>query len=203
MSGLPATLAGTDVYLIDQVLKGRVAPGARICDAGAGSGRNLAWFAEQGGYALTAVEPSPDAHGAFVERFGALGLDPADVTWVPRPIESAGLSAGAFDLVICNAVLHFARDAEHFAAMLRAAFDLVAPGGVFFARLATTIGMEGRLEPLGCGWYRLPDESERFLVDEAALLRWGSELGAEQIEPVKTTLVQGLRAMTTWVLARL
>jgi tellurite methyltransferase len=58
--------------------------------------------------------------------------------------------------------------------------------------------MEDQVELIAGRRYHLPDGSERFLVDEAMLLRVGAELGAEFIEPIKTTVVQNMRAMTTW-----
>ena len=46
------------------------------------------------------------------------------------------------------------------------------------------------------------DGSERFLVDEAMLLSVSALLGGEFIEPIKTTVVQNQRAMTTWCLRK-
>ena len=50
-------------------------------------------------------------------------------------------------------------------------------------------GIEGSLVPLGGGRFLLPDESERFLVDGRGLEEWPDRLGAERLEPVKTTVV--------------
>ena len=86
--------------------------------------------------------------------------------------------------------------------MLAGAWRLVRPGGLFFCRLASSIGMEGRFVPLGNGRYRLPDGSERYLVDEARLLALTAELGGTLVDPLKTTVVQGQRCMTTWVVRR-
>src|ERR1035441_3080272 len=44
-----------DIYLFDQLLKGRVAPGMRILDAGCGSGRNIVYFLREG-YEVYAVD---------------------------------------------------------------------------------------------------------------------------------------------------
>jgi tellurite methyltransferase len=56
--------------------------------------------------------------------------------------------------------------------------------------------------PIRDRWHRMPDGSDRFLVDEEYLLRMTSDLGAEQLDPLKTTVVQNMRAMTTWVLRK-
>lgn len=195
-------LVGVDVYLIDQLLKGRIAPGARILDVGCGSGRNLTWFLREGGYSITAVDPNPEALVALAERCAALGVSIPEGGIHGVSIEDAPLEEDSFDLVICNAVLHFARDAAQFDAILEASWRALRPGGLFFARLATTIGIEDRLLPLGGGWYRLPDESDRFLVDQNRLLELSARLRGTLLDPIKTTVVQGMRAMTTWVLEK-
>ena len=172
-----------------------------MVDVGAGAGRNLPWFigrAER----VVALDPRPEAFEAMDEGLSELGFNAkarAGVERVLGRIEDAPLEPGAADLVICNAVLHFAEDAAGFEAMLRGAWALVAPGGMFFARLASSVGIEGGLVPLGGGRFLLPDESERFLVDARALEEWPDRLGAERVEPAKTTVVSGLRAMSTWV----
>jgi tellurite methyltransferase len=107
-----------------------------------------------------------------------------------------------FGAVISSAVLHFARDAAHFSAMLGEMWRVLAPGGLFFARLASSIGIESLIKPLGAGRYLLPDGSERFLVDEAALVSAAEELGAARLDPLKTTNVQNQRCMSTWVLRK-
>lgn len=105
------------------------------------------------------------------------------------------------DAIICSAVLHFAQDEREFAAMLEEMWRVLAPGGLFFARLATSIGLERRL-PSTTGRMRLPDGSERFLVDEPTLLAWTSTLGGTLADPLKTTNVQNMRCMTTWVMEK-
>lgn len=192
---------GMDVYLFDQLVRGRVAPEARVLDVGAGSGRNIAWLLARG-HAVTAVEPREEGWLAMDERLAAAGLSRDALELVPSSIEEAGLEPRSFDLVLCNAVLHFADSHAHFDAMLEASWDAVAPGGLFFARLASSIGIEDRVIPLGEGRHFLPDETERYLVTEAQLLEATARLGAVQLDPIKTTVVQGMRSMTTWVLGR-
>jgi hypothetical protein len=106
--------------------------------------------------------------------------------------------------VIASAVLHFARDDEQFDAMLEGCWRLLAPGGVFFCRLASTIGFENRVQPLDAGQhrFRLPDGTDRYLADEDSLLRHTRRLGGRLLDPIKTTVVQDQRAMTTWVVRK-
>jgi hypothetical protein len=100
------------------------------------------------------------------------------------------------------AVLHFARDTAHFDAMLQRMWRTLRPGGIFFCRLASSIGVEAHLVPLEGRWFALPDGTERFLVDESMLLERTRQLGADLLDPLKTTIVQGKRAMTTWVMRK-
>ena len=202
-------LASTDVYLIDQILKGRIAPEARVIDVGSGGGRNLPWFLRRG-MDVTALDPNPEAFAALDERLAAMGLSlPADKR-VELPVEQAveqavehtGLPARSFDLVISNAVLHFAGGHDHFRAMLDATWELVAPGGILFVRLTSSVGIEAFVKDLGGGRYWLPDESERYLVTESGLLRETERLGGQLLDPIKSTVVQSMRTMTTWVMAR-
>jgi hypothetical protein len=48
----------------------------------------------------------------------------------------------------------------------------------------------------------LPDGSERYLVDEALLIELTEELGGQWLDPLKTTVVQNQRSMTTWVVRK-
>ena len=106
------------------------------------------------------------------------------------------------DVVISSAVLHFASNESHFIAMLEGSWRVLKPGGVFFCRLASSIGMESRVQHIADRRYRLPDGSERFLVDEPLLMRLTQELGGELLDPLKTTIVQNQRCMTTWVMRK-
>jgi hypothetical protein len=83
--------------------------------------------------------------------------------------------------------------------MLLATWRHLAPRGLFFCRLASTIGMETRVRPLGGRRFTMPDGTDRYLVDERLLLDWTRRLNARLLDPIKTTVVQDQRAMTTWV----
>lgn len=198
-----AVFGSMDIYLFDQLLRGRIFGGMQIFDAGCGGGRNLAYFL-RAGYDVEGVDTDLGAIESVRELAGRLapGLPP-DAFRVGR-VEDAGAAGPRADVVICNAVLHFARDDEHFRAMLEGAFAALRSGGLFFARLATSIGIESRLEPEGekPRRFRLPDGSSRYLADERQLLNFTAALGGELLDPIKTTNVQNLRCMTTWVLRK-
>jgi tellurite methyltransferase len=108
----------------------------------------------------------------------------------------------SMDAVICSAVLHFAKDAAHFGRVLTEMWRVIAPGGLLFVRLASNIGLERVLGERAGKRMRLPDGSDRFVVDEPMLVEWTDRLGAELIDPLKTTVVQRQRCMTTWCLSK-
>ncbi|HWM91697.1 MAG TPA: class I SAM-dependent methyltransferase [Thermoanaerobaculia bacterium] len=198
---LSELLGPIDIYLLDQVMKGRFEPGTSLLDAGCGGGRNLVYFLRNG-YQVFGVDESPQAVSQ-VRRLAAQfspDLPPSnfqvsDLAEIPFPDET-------FDAVVCSAVLHFAHDETHFDRMLDGMWRALKPGGLFFARLASTIGIEALVTPIQGRRYHLPDGTERFLVDETMLARATGRLGASWAEPLKTTLVQNQRSMSTWVLRK-
>ena len=192
---------GIDIYLFDQLLKGRIVPGMRVLDAGCGTGRNLVYLLKSGGEVFGIDESS--AAVAQTQRLVTklaprLPLDNFRV----EPVDRMSFADAGFDVVLSSAVLHFACDEENWHAMVREMWRVLKPGGIFFARLASSIGMEDQIELIDGRRYHLPDGSERFLVDEAMLLSVSATLGGEFLEPIKTTVVQNMRAMTTWCLRK-
>ena len=201
MTDLHTQFGDIDIYLFDQLLRGRIRPGARVCDAGCGWGRNLVYLLRSG-YDVIAA----DADATAVARVQALAADlapnlPAD-NFRHEALEAMSFADGCADVVISSAVLHFARYDDHFQAMLAGSWRLVDRGGLFFCRLASSIGLEERIQPVSPGRFRLPDGSDRYLVSEARLLDLTAALGGELVDPLKTTVVQNQRSMTTWVMRR-
>jgi tellurite methyltransferase len=198
----PAALFGPmDIYLLDQLLRGRIAPPMALLDAGSGAGRNLAFFLRQG-YDVRAFEPNADAIAAVRALAALLAPRLPAANFRQEAAESNSFEDHAAQVVISSAVLHFARDEAHFDAMLRGTWRLVSPGGLLFCRLASTIGMEDRFRPLGGRRFLLPGGTDWFLVDEPYLLQLTARLGGRLLDPLKTTVVQGQRCMTTWVLRK-
>jgi tellurite methyltransferase len=188
---------GIDIYLFDQLLKGRFVAQMRVLDAGCGTGRNLVYLLKSG-YEVFGVDESREAVAQTRQLAAALAPHmPADNFRV-EAVERMSFANTGFDVVLSSAVLHFARDEAHWSSMVKEMWRVLKPGGIFFARLAATIGIEDQMELIEGRRYHLPDGSERFLTDEAMLLRVSAELGGEFIEPIKTTVVQNMRAMTTW-----
>jgi tellurite methyltransferase len=186
-----------DIYVFDQLLRGRIAPGMRVFDAGCGGGRNLVYLLGHG-YDVCGNDADPNAIARVREL--ASSLSPGgDVDFRVEPIEHTSFPDAHADVVMSSAVLHFAHDERQFEGMLRQMWRVLKPGGVFFARLASTIGIDPDVVALGGGRFRLPDGSDWFLVDASAIESWTRQLGGSLIDPIKTTLVHNQRAMTTWV----
>ena len=190
-----------DIYLFDQLLKGRIAPGMRILDAGCGSGRNLVYFLREG-YEVYAADSDPQA----IDNIRALArrLAPAlpASNFRVEPVEHMSFEDARADVVVSNTVLHFARDDAQLEAMLQGSWRALKPGGLFFCRLASTIGMESQFIRIQGRRFESPDGAERYLVDESLLDSLVHRLGGELAEPLKTTVVQNQRSMTTWVVRK-
>ena len=191
------TFGNIDIYLFDQLLKGRFDNCKTVLDIGCGSGRNLHYFL-QNGYDVFGIDQNPEAVAHIQHLAAELAPKKPKKNFKVGRADHLMFSESSFDLVISNAVLHFAEDENHFDRMLRSAFRVLKPGGYFFARLASDIGLESLVIPVGGGRYLLPDGSERFLVDEKTLIYYTRELNGVLFEPIKTTNVQNFRCMTTW-----
>ncbi len=192
MTDLPSLFGSIDIYLFDQLLRQRIRPPMRVFDAGCGVGRNIAFLLHEG-YDVYGVDADPQA-------IAALGID-GDRFRCER-LESMSFPDAFADVVLSSAVLHFARDDDEFGAMLEGSWRVLRPGGVFFCRLASSIGIERLVRRLDGRRHALPDGSERYLVDEGLLMEWTEKLGGELLDPIKTTVVQNQRSMTTWVLQK-
>jgi len=201
MPTLPEQFGAIDIYLFDQLLRGRIQPGMRVLDAGCGGGRNLIYLLREG-HEVFGVDSDPRAISETRRIVAALAPHlPADNFRVEN-VERMSFPDAFADVVLSSAVLHFARDGGQFHAMLRGTWRVLRPGGLLFCRLASDIGMEGRFQPIAGRRFRLLDGSERYLVDEAELMKLTAELGGQMVDPLKTTVVQGQRAMTTWVVRK-
>jgi tellurite methyltransferase len=199
MPTLQEQLGPIDIYLFDQLIRGNILPGMRVLDAGCGSGRNLVHLFREG-YVVYGTDQNPAAIQQTRSLAATLAPHLSPENFRIEPLEALSFEDSFFDLVLCSAVLHFSRDEAHFNAMLHHLWRVLKPSGILFCRLASTIGMthqkmEGRR-------YIAPDGVERFCVDEELLLNLTATLGGELIDPIKTTVVQNRRCMTTWVLRK-
>jgi SAM-dependent methyltransferase len=185
-----------DIYVFDQILRGNIAPGMRVLDAGCGYGRNLVHLLREG-CDVFALDADADGVQHVRNLSDSLGRDLPKENFQVGAIERMPFPDEFADVVICNSVLHFARDDQQFRAMLADLWRVLKPGGMLFCRLGSRIGMD--FERLRGNVFRISDGSEWFLVDEEMLLSLTDELNAVLADPLKTTIVQDYRCMTTWV----
>lgn len=194
-----------DIYLFDQLLKGSIKPGMKVLDAGCGAGRNLVYLMRNG-YQVFGIDESEMAIKDVRELAARLAPQLSPENFQVQSVENISFPRGdteeMFDVIISSAVLHFARDEGHWRAMVKEMWRVLKTGGIFFARLASTIGIESEVESIRGRRYRLPDGREWFLVDAEMLKQVTVALAGEFMEPIKTTVVDQKRAMTTWVIRK-
>lgn len=186
-----------DIYLFDQILRRRIVPGMSILDAGCGFGRNLVYFLREG-YEVYGADSDPQAVESVRRLAGPLPKE----NFRCEPIERMSFPVEFVDVVLSSAVLHFAAGDQRFQAMLEGCWRVLKTGGLFFCRLASSLGIEGQIRRIEGRRFLLPDGSARYLVDEELLMRLTGELGGCLADPLKTTVVQNQRAMTTWVVRK-
>ena len=188
-----------DIYVFDQILRGNIPAGVRVLDAGCGYGRNLVHLLREGCEVFAL-----DADRAGVEHVRRLSASLAtglpDENFQVGQIDQMPFPDEFADVVISSAVLHFARDDQHFLAMLKELWRVLKPGGMLFCRLGSRIGMD--FEHVRGHIFVVGDGSEWFLVDEQMLLQLTKDLNAVLVDPLKTTIVQDYRCMTTWVMRK-
>jgi SAM-dependent methyltransferase len=188
-----------DIYVFDQILRGNIAPGMRLLDAGCGYGRNLVYLLREK-TEIFAIDANPAGveHVRRLSKSLDTGL-PSENFQVGR-VEQMPFPADFADVVLCSSVLHFARSEAQFLAMLAELWRVLRPGGLLFCRLASRIGMD--FEPMGNGLYAMPGGQSWYLVDEQKLMSLTASMKGDLVDPLKTTIVQNHRCMTTWVLRK-
>jgi SAM-dependent methyltransferase len=188
-----------DIYVFDQILRGNITSGMRVLDAGCGYGRNLVHLLREG-CEIFALDADADGVEHVRQLSASLRTGLPSANFQVGSIERMGFPDGFADVVICNSVLHFARDDKHFRTMLAELWRVLRPGGMLFCRLGSRIGMD--FERVRGNLFIVGDGSEWFLVDEEMLLSLTEEMNAVLADPLKTTIVQDYRCMTTWVVRK-
>lgn len=197
-NALNSLLGNMDVYLLDQIMKGRYAPSDLILDAGAGGGRNLHWFVQEG-FQVYGTDRNPESVEVLKQTYPYLPNDRFQVATV----ESLPFPDAFFNHIISSAVLHFAENEQHFEAMFSEMVRVLRPGGSIFIRMTTDVGMGNKMTALGQGRYYLSDDSERFLLTRKGLDSLLLQYRLALLEPFKTVLVEDLRSMGVVVLGKI
>jgi tellurite methyltransferase len=195
LNSIEEVIGSTDIYLVDQIMKGRYKASDSILDAGCGYGRNLHWFLrnnvviygiDQDGNAIHDLQLR---YPAVAERFRL------------SAVEKIPFDNDRFDHIISSAVLHFARDTAHFQDMIAEMVRVLKPSGSLFIRMTSDIGIEDKVRLVGDGVYDIPDGSRRFLLSRTLLADVMLRNGLSFLEPLKTVNVNDVRCMSTVVLA--
>jgi SAM-dependent methyltransferase len=127
-----------DLFLIDQILKGRFHTGSRLLDAGCGEGRNMVYFVRNG-YSIYGIDPDPEM--VSMARLIARSNNPDYVTEniMVSSIEGNPFPDAFFDIVICINVMHRAGDTDHFFRLLQAQANLLKVGGQFYLSMESDL----------------------------------------------------------------
>jgi tellurite methyltransferase len=195
-NSIEEVIGSTDIYLVDQIMKGRYAPNDIILDAGCGYGRNLHWFLRNNvpiygiDHDANAISDLQFRHSKVADRFRQ------------SPVQQLPFENNQFDHIISSAVLHFAKDTVHFRQMIAEMVRVLKPSGSLFIRMTSDIGIEDRVRSVGDGAYDLPDGSRRFLLTRALLADTMQMNKLSFLEPFKTVNVNDVRCMSTLVLTK-
>lgn len=188
---LNRSLGNIDLYLLDQILKGKIDKEYKILDAGCGEGRNLTYFINND-YDIYGVDANPTAIKML--RMRAKNYEPD--RFIQTSIEEMIFPPKVFDYIISSAVLHFAKDHDHFNSMIQAMVKVLKPGGTLFVRMTTNLAFE-HLSKTTSGVYALPDGSNRYLFDVNKLEDFLKDHLLELVEPLKSVVVYNQRSMGT------
>jgi 2-polyprenyl-3-methyl-5-hydroxy-6-metoxy-1,4-benzoquinol methylase len=183
-------IGNVDIYVIDQILKERYQPGQSILDAGCGGGRNLKWF-YQNDFEITGIDADAERITEAKEHYPK-----ASANFTVGELDQLPYGENSFDHILCCAVLHFAQSEEHFQAMFSEIFSALKPKGTLLIRVASNIGLEGKKPFVQDG---VSKETGDFYITRELISELFESYPLELIEPVKTTNVQDIRAMTTLV----
>ena len=190
------SIEGMDIYLIDQILKGRYQKGEAILDAGAGGGRNLNWFF-QSGFDITACDVDPEREALIRIR-----NPEAKFAWASCDLSEMPFPDEAFQHVVCNAVLHFAQDEKHFKAMFAELLRVLKKGGSLFIRTCGNMSIEDKVIAQSNGQSIQPDGATRFLLTPRLLQDLKQKHSFQFLEPFKYVNVEDQRVMCTMVLVK-
>jgi len=202
IASLNKLLGNVDIYLLDQILKGRFSKDQKILDAGCGEGRNQIYFLREG-YQIFGVDSNPIAVQMARIQAQTIQKDYDIHRFQTAAVEDMPFHKEAIDVILSSAVLHFANNTGHFFKMMDEMMRILKPGGLFFLRMATGFG--GIIEAstsMGDGVYLLPDRSKRFLLTEAMLAEIQDKYGLHHLEAPKSVLVHDKRSMGVFMMQK-
>ncbi|MCK5210932.1 MAG: class I SAM-dependent methyltransferase, partial [Cyclobacteriaceae bacterium] len=129
-------LGNIDIYLLDQILKGRFQKHFKILDAGCGEGRNLIYFVRNG-YKVYGIDKDEDSIQMLKYLIKSINKDYPLDRFTAGKVKDMPFANHEFDAIISSAVLHFAEDNDHFINMFSELDRVLKPEGILFVRMAT------------------------------------------------------------------
>jgi tellurite methyltransferase len=196
-SSIHEMIGETDIYLLDQIMKGRYEIQDTILDAGCGFGRNMHWFIKNN-YAIYGINKNEEAISTLKAKYPSL---PGERLLV-SPVEQMPFANNYFNHIISSAVVHFANNTQQFYSMITEMLRLLKPKGSLFIRMTSDIGIEDKVHLLNDGVYSIPDGSKRFLLTRTIITSLLQENQLSFLESLKTVNVNDMRCMSTLVLQK-
>ncbi len=190
-----------DLYLLDHILKNRFDRTMKVLDAGCGEGRNLTYFLNAG-YQVYALDQQKKAIDILKFMAGTIRPDLEAENFCCGDMAAMPFEQDQFDLIICSAVLHFARDTGHFKIMFSELVRCLNVEGFLFIRMCSDIGLRDKVIRNSSGRSFLPDGTERFLLTRKLAAEICLVHGLSFVEPLKTVNVNDQRAMSTLLLKK-
>jgi tellurite methyltransferase len=194
---LQTLLGETDIYLLDQIMKGRYTASDKILDAGCGNGRNMHWFL-QNGFDIYGIDSNEEA----ISQLKLNNPELSEVKFEAISVEQMNFPDNYFNHIISSAVLHFSKDSNHFYSMLEEMVRVLKTSGSLFIRMTSDIGIEDKIRQIADGVYVIPDGSKRFLITKTILTDCMNRFNLSFIEPLKTVNVDDQRCMSTLLLRK-
>ena len=196
-NSLQRLVGDTDIYLLDQIMKGRYKRTDKVLDAGCGAGRNLQWFLQEG-LEIYAIDKNSVAINELKNTYPLVSSD----RFQSCHADNLSFKNNFFDHVISSAVLHFANGLSDFNSMVAELVRVLKPGGSLFIRMTSDVGIENKVRPINDGVYLIPDGSTRFLLTRSLLNDILQQYRLSSLEPFKTVNVDDIRCMSTLVLQK-
>jgi len=194
-------IGNMDIYLLDQLLRGRITAGSKILDAGCGIGRNSEFFIRNNFdiYGIDsdqeAIQSAKEQIPLWNDHFELKHFFAANLIETPFPNNE-------FDFIISIAVLHFSKDRAHFTKLFEELVRVLKAGGILFIRMTSKHTLAHLSRHLHDDVYHIPDDTTRYLLDVDYLKELMAKNKLSLADPIKTVNVENVRTMAVVVLQK-
>lgn len=182
-------LGNIDLFLLDQILKGRFEQAESILEVGCGEGRNLTYFIRNG-YDVWGIDNNPTAlkmlhmmGRSLHKTFDKEKFIEADISGIPFPPQS-------FDAIICASVLHFLPSEDAFFAAWDTMMKVLRKDGFLFLSMYSNIPFPGKMQ------------SDFFLLTGTLYQTVLHRYKLQEVEPVKTVAMGNTQPLAYLILQK-